>query len=157
MVGGHTNTFLWNSTVETKDTPMGPYPTVIRQPKTGRKVLVVQTSGYGKYLGQLRVRFNPRGEVVSHEGNPVLLEQSRPEDPALRRAVDAYGAQVAAKMETKVGSAGVFIDGERPKCRLEECGFGNFVTDAMAAEMGVGAAIINSGAIKGSFRAGTVV
>ena len=41
--------------------------------------------------------------------------------------------------------------GGRPKCRIEECSFGNFVTDAMAAEMGVEMALINSGAIKGSF------
>ena len=34
---------------------------------------------------------------------------------------------------------------------MEECSFGNFVTDAMAAEMGVKIALINSGAIKGSF------
>ena len=36
-------------------------------------------------------------------------------------------------------------------CRIEECSFGNFVTDAMASEMGVDIAFINSGAIKGSF------
>ena len=50
-----------------------------------------------------------------------------------------------------MGSTEAFIDGGRPKCRLEECSFGNFATDAMASEMGVNIAILNSGAIKGSF------
>ena len=51
----------------------------------------------------------------------------------------------------QVGATDSYIDGGRPKCRIEECSFGNFVTDAMAAEMGVEMALINSGAIKGSF------
>ena len=51
----------------------------------------------------------------------------------------------------QVGHSDAYIDGGRPKCRIEECSFGNFVTDAMASEMGVDIAFINSGAIKGSF------
>ena len=50
-----------------------------------------------------------------------------------------------------MGHSDAYIDGGRPKCRIEECSFGNFVTDAMASEMGVDIAFINSGAIKGSF------
>lgn len=44
-----------------------------------------------------------------------------------------------------------YIDGGRPKCRLEECSFGNFATDAMASEMKVDIAILNSGGIKDGF------
>ena len=119
VVGGHTNTFLWNSSEPSHahDAPMGDYPTVVTQPSTSRKVLVVQTSGYGKYLGKIRVKFDPRGEVVTWDGNPVLLEQSRPQDQALAGQVAAYGVEVAAKMETKVGEAAVLIDGGRPGCR----------------------------------------
>ena len=51
----------------------------------------------------------------------------------------------------QVGSTVVYIDGGRPKCRLEECSFGNFATDAMASEMGVDIAIFNSGGIKDGF------
>jgi 2',3'-cyclic-nucleotide 2'-phosphodiesterase (5'-nucleotidase family) len=57
-------------------------------------------------------------------------------------------------MNNSVGVATDYIDGGRPKCRLEECQFGNFITDAMAAEMKVDIAVINSGAIKGSFDRG---
>ncbi len=58
------------------------------------------------------------------------------------------------KMEVVVGRSSEFIDGGRPKCRLEECSFGDLVTDAMAEEMEVDIALINSGAIKGSFEEG---
>ena len=57
-------------------------------------------------------------------------------------------------MNDSIGVALDFIDGGRPRCRLEECPFGDFLTDAMATEMKVDIAFINSGAIKGSFQKG---
>ena len=58
------------------------------------------------------------------------------------------------QMNNTVGKTLEYIDGGRPKCRLEECPFGNFITDAMADEMKVGIAVMNSGGIKGSFKKG---
>ncbi len=158
VVGGHTNTLLWRG-AETPlgNPPYGDYPTVVEQPGSGRKVLVLTTSGYGKYLGRLDVKFDPEGEMQSHSGNPVLLSQERREDPEVERLVSLYREQVNQKMNVEVGQSSVFIDGGRPRCRLEECPFGDLLTDAMAAEMDVEMAVINSGAIKGSFQAGTYV
>lgn len=160
VVGGHTNTFLWtiNDTHNhiPNDHPMGPYPTVVTR-ASGQQCLVVQTSGYGKYLGRLNVDFDQNGNIQSFEGWPILLDQSKPQDPDLKRRVEAYRARVADKMNTLVGESLVLIDGGRPKCRLEECSFGDFVTDAMATEMGVDIALINSGGIKGSFEKGTII
>ena len=58
------------------------------------------------------------------------------------------------QMNNTVGNTLEYIDGSRPKCRLEECQFGNFIADAMAEEMKVGIAVMNSGGIKGSFNKG---
>lgn len=152
IVGGHTNTFLWEGPRPSyvKQLPIGGYPTVITQ-SSGDKVLVVQTNGYGIYLGKLDVTFNSQGLVTHWRGNPILLNETHPMDPELAYLVENYREEVDAKMDTVVGSTVAYIDGGRPKCRLEECSFGNFVTDAMAAEMKVEMALINSGAIKGSF------
>jgi 2',3'-cyclic-nucleotide 2'-phosphodiesterase (5'-nucleotidase family) len=60
VVGGHTNTFLWSGPMEDAKVggvPAGQYPTEVLQP-SGRRVLVVQTNGYGLYLGHLRITFN---------------------------------------------------------------------------------------------------
>lgn len=133
---------------------MGPYPTVVTPVGSGRKVLVVQTSGYGKYLGKLNVEFDDRGEVVGYRGNPVVLDQTKGEDATLEHLVSLYRGEVDNKMSVEVGEAVAFIDGGRPLCRLEECSFGDLLTDAMAEEMGVEMAFVNSGAIKGSFKAG---
>ncbi len=157
VVGGHTNTFLWSSGKLTDHEEVsGNYPTVVTQPSTGEKVLVVQTSGYGKYLGRLTVTFDSWGKLQNFSGLPILLDQSHPEDSALASRVALYAEEVAAKMDVIVGESSEFIDGSRPKCRLEECSFGNLVTDAMAKQLGVKIAVINSGAIKGSFQKGEV-
>ena len=115
---------------------------------------MLHTSGYGKYLGHVNVIFDSRGEVRSFSGDPIVLDHSREEDPALRTVVDRYRAEIDKKMSVAVGESLSYIDGGRPGCRLYECAFGDLATDAMAAEMEVGMAIMNSGAIKGSFNAG---
>lgn len=45
----------------------------------GRQIPVVQAYAYGKYLGSLKVTFDPEGEVVGWAGNPILLNSSIPE------------------------------------------------------------------------------
>lgn len=55
------------------DTPIGPYPYIVEQPKTKRKVPVVQASHLTKYLGKLWVEFDERGEIIKSYGNPILL------------------------------------------------------------------------------------
>ena len=117
-------------------------------------MLVLHTSGYGKYLGRLNVVFDSNGEVSSFSGNPLVLDHSRKEDPALKRVVAHYRAEIDKKMSVVVGDSLEYIDGGRPGCRLRECAYGDLATDAMAAEMGVGMAVLNSGSIKGSFNAG---
>ena len=99
VVGGHTNTFLWTqgafpSKKDPLESPQGPYPTVVEQ-QSGRKVLVVQTSGYGKYLGRLKVTFDDQtGEVRRFSGNPILLDASVPKDQKVERQVRAYADEV---------------------------------------------------------------
>ena len=83
----------------------------------------------------------PKGTIFSIEQPP-------------RAVVDSYRAEIDKKMSVAVGESLSHIDGGRPGCRLHECAFGDFGTDAMAAEMDVDMAIMNSGTIKGSFNKG---
>lgn len=186
VVGGHTNTLLYTGENPLGETPRDNYPTDVLQP-SGRRVPVVQTSGYGKYLGYLKLSFDPeviivllayhvgnelfvkylrvfysgriffsgKGELVSYKGNPMVLDSSIPEDQPLKEIVGLYREEVHEKMGVEVGEALDFINGGRPLCRWEECAVGDLVTDAMAKEMEVDIALINSGAIKDSFLKGT--
>lgn len=99
VVGGHTNTFLYNgefydgiknNEVRKKkmnntytfyignppdiEEPIGPYPLLVIQSKTNRKVPVVQASHITKYLGKLWIEFDEGGEIIQSYGNPVLLD-----------------------------------------------------------------------------------
>ena len=135
---------------------MGSYPTIVNN-DNGEQVLVVQTNGYGRYLGNIEMQFDVQSNKLTSwsDSNPILVKNSFPMDHNLKDIVAYYREQVMAKMDTKVGSSLVFVNGGRPKCRLEECSFGNFLTDAMAKEMDVKIAFVNSGSIKGSFAKGT--
>lgn len=50
VIGGHTNTFLWNGPQPDNEAVEGPYPKVVTQ-KSGKQVPVVQAYAYTKYLG----------------------------------------------------------------------------------------------------------
>lgn len=54
VIGGHTNTFLYNGEQPNVEKPEGPYPTVIKQ-ASGKEVPVVQAYAYTKYLGELKL------------------------------------------------------------------------------------------------------
>lgn len=75
VIGGHTNTFLYNGIQPDLEVPEGLYPTEVIQ-KSGRKVYVVQAYAYTKYLGNLTVTFDDKGEVTNINGNPILVDSS---------------------------------------------------------------------------------
>ena len=78
MVGGHSNTFLYNGTQPSKEKIIGNYPTEIRQ-KSGKIVPVGQAYAYTKYLGHLILTFDENGDLKRSFGNPILLTQDRPQ------------------------------------------------------------------------------
>lgn len=55
VVGGHSNTFLFSGPQPDAEKIDGPYPTVIVQKESGKKVPVVQAFAYTKYLGELKL------------------------------------------------------------------------------------------------------
>lgn len=57
VIGGHTNTFLYNGEQPDFEKIDGPYPTIITQ-ASGKQVPVVQAYAYTKYLGELRLTVN---------------------------------------------------------------------------------------------------
>lgn len=128
VIGGHTNTFLWNGTSPDAEKPEGPYPTYVQQ-ASGRLVPAVQAYAYTKYLGKMHIVFNGNGEIISIDGKPVLLDNSIPQDLEVLEIVERYRADVMKVTEVIVGNTSVVLDGQ--SCRLQECNMGNLITDAM--------------------------
>ncbi|KAI9563179.1 hypothetical protein GHT06_010637 [Daphnia sinensis] len=129
VVGGHTNTFLWNGPAPSIEIPQGPYPTMVKQP-SGKEVPVVQAFAFGKYLGNLMVTFNDDGDVIATAGLPILMDKSIPRDPHVLQELIPFRKEVEALSEKEVGKTLVFLDGNRLACRMVECNLGNFIADA---------------------------
>uniref|UniRef100_A0A2A4K740 Protein 5NUC n=1 Tax=Heliothis virescens TaxID=7102 RepID=A0A2A4K740_HELVI len=128
VIGGHTNTFLWNGTTPDIEEAEGPYPTLVKQ-KSGRLVPAVQAYAYTKYLGKLHIVFDSNGEIISSDGNPVLLDNSIPQEPEVLAIVNRYRENMMKITEEVVGTTSVILDGQ--SCRLKECNMGNLIADAM--------------------------
>jgi 2',3'-cyclic-nucleotide 2'-phosphodiesterase / 3'-nucleotidase / 5'-nucleotidase len=136
IVGGHTHTFLYSpvTTLPNSDAAVGPYPTPVTA-GDGSTVLVVQAFQWGRYLGRLNVRFTPDGRVSSWSGNPIYLDSTVGNDPAVTAIVSpTLSAPVAALRAQEVGStttAMPILSGTLQICRAQECVLGNTVADAL--------------------------
>ncbi len=151
IVGGHSHTLLSNTDAKAA----GPYPTVEQSP-SGKPVLVVQAKAWGKYLGDLEVDFDAKGVPIAWRGEPLLLDGSRPQDPAMLAKVKAWEEELKPYMSHVVGK---LTDPLRPNCRGGECALGNVMADALRAaakDQGVRAAFINGGAARAGLKAGDV-
>ncbi|XP_036405966.1 snake venom 5'-nucleotidase-like [Megalops cyprinoides] len=157
VIGGHTNTFLYNGTSPSKEIPAGPYPFMV-QSDDGRKIPVVQAYAFGKYLGYLKVTFDEAGHVVQAAGNPILLDSSIEEDPDVRADVEEWKKSLANYSSQYVGKTLVYLNGTFEECRYRECNLGNLICDAMihhnikyadeAQWNHVSSCILNGGAIR---------
>ncbi|XP_076242053.1 apyrase [Calliopsis andreniformis] len=128
IVGGHSHTFLYSGPPPFIDTPEDEYPVVVVQEKTNRTVLIVQAAAFTKYLGNLTVWFDQKGEVVDWSGNPILLDYSIEEDPEILKALAPWKEGVDKVALSKVGQTRVYLDNN---CRISECNLGNLIVDAM--------------------------
>ncbi len=149
IVGGHSNTFLSN----TSDKAKGPYPTMVGD------TAVVQAYAYGKYLGELTVTFDDDGNLVEAVGEPLVIDGEVAEDPATVARVAELAKPLDEIRSKIVANSAAVIEGNRDVCRVQECEMGNLVADAMlarVADQGIDIAIMNSGGIRASIDAGDV-
>ncbi|XP_074657976.1 5'-nucleotidase-like [Tubulanus polymorphus] len=165
VVGGHTNTFLYNGKQPSNDIPVGTYPQIVVQ-SNGNKVLVVQDYAFGKYLGLLHLTFDATGTVTSWSGNPVLLDSTIPEDPIVLNRTNIWKENLMKHRNTTVGRTHVFLDGAKHSCRLAECNMGNLISDGLVMQnlrhpdgsqwTNVSIALVNSGSIRNSLTEGYI-
>lgn len=72
IIGSHTHTFMYTGHAPGPDKPSYDYPAVVRH-NNGHKVLIVQASAFAKYVGDLTVYFDERGEAIRWAGQPIFL------------------------------------------------------------------------------------
>jgi len=149
IVGGHSNTYLSNSS----DRAVGPYPTMVND------TAIVQAYAYGKFLGELNVVFDDAGAVMSASGEPLVMDGAVAEDAATVARIAELAGPLEEIRNKVVAESAAPILGDRDVCRVMECEMGNLVADAMldrVADQGVSIAIANSGGLRASIDAGPV-
>lgn len=156
IVGGHSHTLLSNSHKKAA----GPYPTVVKS-ADGKDTLIVQAYAYSKYLGEIEVTFDDDGNVTGYKGDTVLLDQSFPEDEAMKARIAELNEPLKAIRSKEIGMAAEPIDGERDSCRQGECAMGTLIADAMLWKIkqtgGVAdIALQNGGGVRASIDGGAV-
>ncbi|XP_040284657.1 5'-nucleotidase [Bufo bufo] len=159
VVGGHTNTFLYTGPPPSNEVPVGKYPFIVNS-DDGRSVPVVQAYAFGKYLGNLSITFDEQGNVLHSSGNPILLDSSIPEDPALLAEINKWREKINNFSSEVIGKTLVFLNGSSLECRFRECNLGNLICDAMIYNNirnpdevrwnHVSLCIMNGGGIRGS-------
>ncbi|GGE39501.1 bifunctional metallophosphatase/5'-nucleotidase [Actibacterium pelagium] len=149
IVGGHTNTYLSN----TSDRAEGPYPTMVGS------TAIVSAYAYGKFLGELNVTFDDDGNVTEAVGEPLIMDAAVTEDAATVARVAELAKPLDEIRNKVVAQAATGIDGDRSNCRYKECQMGNLVADAMldrVKDQGIQIAIQNGGGIRASIDEGEV-
>ncbi|WP_337844955.1 5'-nucleotidase C-terminal domain-containing protein [Thermus sp.] len=158
IVGGHSHTLL--GTFPHKElSPLGPYPTVVKNPE-GKDVLVVQAWEWGKVVGLLEVTFGPQGELLAYKGEALLMTpEVSPEDFFAKEALLAYAQPVMALMAQVIAEAKVDLVGERAIVRRRESNLGNLIADGMlwkTKNAGTRIALQNGGGIRASIPKGPI-
>ncbi|MDP5216935.1 bifunctional metallophosphatase/5'-nucleotidase [Ruegeria sp. 2205SS24-7] len=149
VVGGHSHTLLSNQ----DEDAAGAYPMMVGD------VPVVQAYAYSKYLGEITLTFDDDGNLISAEGEPILLDASVEPDADIAARVAEMGAPIEEMKQRVVASTADSVEGNRDVCRVQECAMGNLVADAMldrVADQGVTIAIANAGGLRASIDPGEV-
>lgn len=126
VIAGQNNKFYWDGT--TTDYAVINDPIVVTQ-ESGRKVSVISSSSYNKYLGKIITTFNTEGEIINYNSEPVLLDSTIPQDQEALQIVKSHISELTARSETVIGKTAVVLEGD--SCKSEECNLGNLITDAI--------------------------
>lgn len=149
IVGGHTNTYLSN----TSDRAEGPYPTMVGN------TAIVSAYAYGKFLGELNVTFDDAGNITAATGEPLIMDAAVSEDTPTKDRIAELAKPLDEIRNRVVAETAEAIDGAKGSCRAGECTMGNLVADAMldrVADQGIQIALQNGGGLRASIDAGPV-
>lgn len=125
----------------------------------GKKAAIVSAYAYGKFLGELNVKFDDNGDVIEAVGEPIIMDKEVAENEAIKARIAELAGPLDEIRTEVIGNTTAAIDGDRKSCRARECEMGVLVADAMldaTKDQGVQIAITNGGGLRASIDAGEV-
>uniref|UniRef100_U5EQR9 Apyrase n=1 Tax=Corethrella appendiculata TaxID=1370023 RepID=U5EQR9_9DIPT len=158
IIGGHSHAFLYTgSNPPSKDQIEGDYPIVVEHGR-GHKVLITQALAYGKYVGNIKVFFDQKGEVQKWEGQPIYQSSKIRVDAGISKAMKPWRQEVKRLGSTQIGKTEISLN--REHCRKQECTLGSLVADAFQNEYQTETltplAIIQAGYFRNPIEAGDI-
>jgi len=149
FIGGHSHTLLSNSEAGAA----GPAHAMITGP--AGSAVVVQAACYARYFGRLDLDLDAQGRILAMGGDVRHVGLDLPEEPGVAAIVGRYAAQLDTVRRRVVGTAPEAID--VTACRIAECSFGNFITDALLfATPSADVALFNGGGMRTGLPAGEI-
>ncbi|KAL7045791.1 hypothetical protein ACKWTF_002334 [Chironomus riparius] len=127
VIGGHSHTFLYTGNPPDSDKPYDVYPVIMIQ-SNGKKVPVVQSFAYTKYLGKLHLEFDTNGNLLEIDGEPIILDGNIEREKDVLELLEIYRPAVLELQNEIAGKTKVHLDGS---CRRRECNLGNLIADSM--------------------------
>ncbi|CAH0595310.1 unnamed protein product [Chrysodeixis includens] len=131
IVGGHSHTLLYTGQTPNGDNALGEYPTVVQQ-ENGHKILIVQASCYTRYLGNIKLYFDDKGEIQRHEGQPVFLGTSIIPDPTVTKLLEPWKQELEAFSKEVLAVSRVTLNSF---CSAGECTLGSLACDGFLEEV----------------------
>lgn len=131
--------------------------TVVKDPVTVGRTIIVQAGCCGWYLGVLKLRVDPdSGEILHHtmqgELKKVFSGPDDPFDPGIARIVEKYEGRIRERFSAAVGET--LVDLSRNSDG--ESNLGDLLCDAMKEAAGAGIAFQNSGGIRSNIPEGKI-
>jgi 5'-nucleotidase / UDP-sugar diphosphatase len=156
VVGGHSHTLLGTLNIPDIADSRGEYPTVSKD-ANGNPTLIVQAWEWGKVVGEIEVTFDPKGIAQSWRGNPILVDDTWPENPYVATMLAAFKKPIEAMMKKPVAELKTDL-AQRMTPGVEPT-MGYVIADAAlskTAKLGAQIAFWNSGGVRAPITAGTV-
>ncbi|CAB3245664.1 unnamed protein product [Arctia plantaginis] len=126
IIGGHSHSLLWNGPSPSGEVVRGPYPIIIESSEDKKhQVLIVQASAFTKYMGNLSVYFDTKGDYRKWEGGPLFLDRSIPEDAEIKAKLEPYAKLVHEAENESVGES--LHDMLKEDCAFGECNVGDLL------------------------------
>lgn len=117
-----------------------------------------QPGEWGQYVTRYDLAFyrnsSQKLEVVS--AGQVAMNNEKPEDTNMAQSVLKLWQQIEDKVSVVLGTAEVYLNGERDFIRNMETNLGNLVTDCFAEFAAADMALVNGGGIRSSVATGSI-
>jgi 5'-nucleotidase/UDP-sugar diphosphatase len=121
------------------------------------QVPIFQAFEKGRYLGRIDLKVDmvtKKAHLIQHQYIPVTADIQA--DPEVEKIVLAYDQKLGESFKEVIGQSRSFLDGGRERIRYQETNLGNFIADIMVENTDARIALINSGGIRSSIKAGDI-